>query len=75
MIGSGVFDQHPKLQVLIVQMGGQLASILERFSSSHLIDGFPESIQRDGEEYRVIPARARHCGHTISMPAPRNRTA
>nr|WP_175773145.1 amidohydrolase family protein [Paraburkholderia phenazinium] len=30
MIGSGVFDRHPKLQVLIVHMGGGLASILGR---------------------------------------------
>jgi predicted TIM-barrel fold metal-dependent hydrolase len=30
MIGSGVFDRHPKLQVLIVHMGGALASILGR---------------------------------------------
>ena len=30
MIGSGVFDRHPKLQVLIVHMGGELASILGR---------------------------------------------
>jgi predicted TIM-barrel fold metal-dependent hydrolase len=30
MIGSGVFDRHPKLQVLVVHMGGALASILGR---------------------------------------------
>lgn len=30
MIGSGVFDRHPKLQVMIVHMGGGLASILGR---------------------------------------------
>jgi hypothetical protein len=30
MIGSGLFDRHPKLQVLIVHMGGGLASILGR---------------------------------------------
>jgi predicted TIM-barrel fold metal-dependent hydrolase len=30
MIGSGVFDRHPKLQVLIVHMGGGLSSILGR---------------------------------------------
>ncbi len=30
MIGSGVFDRHPKLQVLIVHMGGGLTSILGR---------------------------------------------
>jgi predicted TIM-barrel fold metal-dependent hydrolase len=30
MIASGVFDRHPKLQVLIVQLGGGLASILGR---------------------------------------------
>src|SRR6202522_239810 len=30
MIASGVFDRHPKLQVLIVHMGGGLASILGR---------------------------------------------
>ena len=28
MIGSGVFDRQPKLQVLIVHMGGELASVL-----------------------------------------------
>ena len=28
MIASGVFDRHPKLQVLIVHMGGGLASII-----------------------------------------------
>jgi hypothetical protein len=27
---GGVFDRHPKLQVLIVHMGGELASILGR---------------------------------------------
>jgi predicted TIM-barrel fold metal-dependent hydrolase len=30
MIGSGVFDRHPKLQVLIVHKGGGLASIVGR---------------------------------------------
>ena len=30
MIGSGVFDRHPKLQVLIVHTGGELASVLGR---------------------------------------------
>jgi predicted TIM-barrel fold metal-dependent hydrolase len=30
MIASGVFDRHPKLQVLIVHMGGGLASIVGR---------------------------------------------
>ena len=30
MIASGVFDRHPKLQVLIVHMGGELASVLGR---------------------------------------------
>src|SRR5580692_2622893 len=30
MIASGLFDRHPKLQVLIVHMGGELASILGR---------------------------------------------
>jgi predicted TIM-barrel fold metal-dependent hydrolase len=30
MIGSGVFDRHPKLQVLIVHLGGGLTSILGR---------------------------------------------
>ncbi len=32
MIGSGVFDRHPRLQVLIVHMGGELASILGRLN-------------------------------------------
>jgi predicted TIM-barrel fold metal-dependent hydrolase len=31
MIGSSVFDRHPKLQVMVVHMGGELASILGRF--------------------------------------------
>jgi predicted TIM-barrel fold metal-dependent hydrolase len=30
MIGSGLFDRHPKLQVLIVHVGGELASVLGR---------------------------------------------
>jgi len=30
MIGAGVFDRHPKLQVMIVHMGGELPSILGR---------------------------------------------
>jgi predicted TIM-barrel fold metal-dependent hydrolase len=30
MIASGVFDRHPKLQVLIVHMGGRLVSIVGR---------------------------------------------
>lgn len=30
MIASGVFDRHPKLQVLIVHMGGELTSVLGR---------------------------------------------
>ena len=30
MIASGVFDRYPKLQVLIVHMGGELSSILGR---------------------------------------------
>jgi predicted TIM-barrel fold metal-dependent hydrolase len=30
MIGSGVFDRHPKLKVLIVHVGGELASVLGR---------------------------------------------
>jgi len=38
MIASGVFDRHPKLQVLIVHMGGGLASILGRLEFNwHLI--------------------------------------
>src|ERR1700693_488930 len=32
MIASGVFDRHPKLQVLIVHMGGGLASIVGRLA-------------------------------------------
>jgi predicted TIM-barrel fold metal-dependent hydrolase len=30
MIGSGLFDRHPKLQVLIVHLGGGLTSVLGR---------------------------------------------
>jgi predicted TIM-barrel fold metal-dependent hydrolase len=30
MIASGLFDRHPKLQVLIVHMGGELPSVLGR---------------------------------------------
>jgi hypothetical protein len=30
MIGSGVFNCHPKLQVLVVHMDGRFASILGR---------------------------------------------
>src|ERR1700729_694501 len=37
MIGSGVFDRHPNLQVLIVHMGGGLASVLGRRKSNCLL--------------------------------------
>jgi predicted TIM-barrel fold metal-dependent hydrolase len=30
MIASGLFDRHPKLQVLVVHMGGELTSVLGR---------------------------------------------
>ena len=30
LIGSGVFDRHPKLQVLVVHMGGEATSVLGR---------------------------------------------
>ncbi|MDY7528905.1 MULTISPECIES: amidohydrolase family protein [unclassified Cryobacterium] len=30
MIGSGVFDRHPNLQVMVVHMGGELPSIIGR---------------------------------------------
>ena len=36
MIGSGVFDRHPQLQVLIVHMGGELASVLGRLEFTWL---------------------------------------
>ena len=43
MIGSGVFDRHPKLQVLVVHMGGGLPSIIGRLDfTSHLnYNGIP----------------------------------
>ena len=44
MIASGVFDRHPKLQVLIVHMGGGLASIVGRLE----IQLAPQ-LQRDQE--------------------------
>jgi len=44
MIASGVFDRHRKLQVLIVHMGGELASILGRLQFNwHLnYNGIPD---------------------------------
>ncbi len=30
MIGSGVFDRHPKLQAVVVHMGGDLMALLGR---------------------------------------------
>jgi len=44
MIASGIFDRHPKLQVLIVHMGGGLASILGRLQFNwHLnYNGIPK---------------------------------
>lgn len=32
MLGAGVFDRHPKLQVLVVHMGGELSPILGRLN-------------------------------------------
>jgi len=60
MIGSGVFVRHPKLQVLIVHMGGELASILGRLEFTWHLNyngvrnppaGRPYKNQRSPSEY------------------------
>ncbi|MHC5730073.1 MAG: amidohydrolase family protein, partial [Nostoc sp.] len=60
MIGSGVFDRHPKLQVLIVHMGGELSSILGRLDFTWHLNyngvrnppaGRPYTNQRPPSEY------------------------
>jgi predicted TIM-barrel fold metal-dependent hydrolase len=60
MIGSGVFDRHPNLQVLIVHMGGELASILGRLEFTWRLnyngvrnppDGRPYKNQRPPSDY------------------------
>jgi predicted TIM-barrel fold metal-dependent hydrolase len=60
MIASGVFDRHPKLQVLIVHMGGGLASILGRLEFNwHLnYNGIPTrrpaSLTRTSGRHRLF---------------------
>jgi predicted TIM-barrel fold metal-dependent hydrolase len=60
MIGSGVFDRHPRLQVLIVHMGGELSSILGRLDFTWHLNyngvrnppaGRPYTNQRPPSEY------------------------
>jgi predicted TIM-barrel fold metal-dependent hydrolase len=60
MIGSGVFDRHPKLQVLFVQMAGALTSILGRLDFTYHLNyngipnppaGRPYTNKRKPSEY------------------------
>jgi predicted TIM-barrel fold metal-dependent hydrolase len=60
MIASGVFDRHPRLQVLIVHMGGELSSILGRLDFTWHLNyhgvhnppaGRPYMNQRQPSEY------------------------
>ncbi|MHC5721420.1 MAG: hypothetical protein ACYTX0_57765, partial [Nostoc sp.] len=60
MIVSGVFDRHPKLQVLIVHMGGELTSVLGRLEFSWKLNyngvanppaGKPYTNKRSPSEY------------------------
>jgi Amidohydrolase len=61
MIGSGVFDRHPKLQVLVVHMGGGLASILGRLDFNwHLnYDGIPKP--PTGRPYTNLRKPSEYC--------------
>ena len=60
MIGSGVFDRHPKLQVLYVQLAGGLTSILGRLDFTYHLNyngianppaGRPYTNKRKPSEY------------------------
>jgi len=60
MIGAGVFDRHPRLQVLVVHMGGELSSILGRLDFTWQLNykgvrnppaGRPYTNQRPPSEY------------------------
>ena len=59
MIGSGVFDRHPKLQVLIVHMGGELASVLGRLEFTwHLnYNGSPQPAGRQALQEQAAAIR------------------
>jgi len=48
MIGSGVFDRHPKLQVLIVHMGGELPSVLGRLNFTWKLNYHGSATRRPG---------------------------
>ena len=65
MIGSGVFDRHPKLQVLVVHMGGGLASILGRLDFNwHLnYDGIPNPPA--GRPYTNLRKPSEYCKTNI----------
>ena len=65
MIDSGVFDRHPKLQVLVVHMGGGLASILGRLDFNwHLnYDGIPNPPA--GRPYTNLRKPSEYCKTNI----------
>jgi predicted TIM-barrel fold metal-dependent hydrolase len=61
MIASGVFDRHPKLQVLIVHMGGGLAPIVGRLE-------FASTTAASRTRRRASLARISGRPSTISRP-------
>ena len=65
MIGSGVFDRHAKLQVLVAHMGGALASILGRLDFNwHLnYDGIPNPPA--GRPYTDLRKPSEYCKTNI----------
>jgi predicted TIM-barrel fold metal-dependent hydrolase len=79
MIGSGVLDRHPKLQVLVVHMGGELASVLGRLDFSwHLnYDGIPNPPA--GKPYTNLRKPSEYCktatqpGRTATIRRTRRR--
>jgi Amidohydrolase len=65
MIGSGVFDRHPKLQVLVVHVGGGLASILGRLDFNWHLNYDGMSNPPAGRPYTNLRKPSEYCKTNI----------
>jgi predicted TIM-barrel fold metal-dependent hydrolase len=78
MIASGLFDRHPKLQVLIVHMGGELASVLGRLEFNWRLNynGDPQPAGRQALQEQAAAIRLLQDQHPGRLHGVQpNRTA
>jgi predicted TIM-barrel fold metal-dependent hydrolase len=65
MIGSGVFDRHPKLQVLFVQLAGGLTSILGRLDFTYHLNYNGIANPPAGRPYTNLRKPSEYCKTNI----------